>query len=85
MRDLFRETKWLRFFIVERKPKTIVMSVENRDGEILGSIKWYGGWRQYIFLTTPGYGFRFNNGCLEDIAGVLTTLNEDHKEKQDVN
>ena len=80
-RTLYRETKWLRFVITERKPKTVVVRVENTSGQFLGDIRWYGSWRQYTFNVFPqDERLTFNNGCLQDIADVLTRLNREHKE-----
>ena len=47
--QLYRETKWLRFILVDRKPKTVVMHVVNKSGKILGEISWLAQWRQYTF------------------------------------
>ena len=74
-KTLYRETKWLRFYIVERKPKTVVMHVRNTSNQFLGSISWRGGWRQYTFNTDSGSALTFNDQCLKDIADVLTSLN----------
>ena len=78
MSELYKTTKWLKFIVVDRKPKTIVMHVLNKSGEFLGMIKWYPAWRQYSFFT-PETQLTFNNGCLQDITDVLTELNDTHK------
>jgi len=70
----YKNTKWLIFTIVERKPKTVVMQVNNKQKIDLGIIKWYGPWRQYIWI--PVANTQFNNGCLQDITEVLTELNK---------
>ena len=80
MMEIYRETKWLRFMVTEKKPKTVVMDVRNRAGELLGQIKWNRPWRQYVYYSL-GIDAQFNNGCLQDIADVLSNLNKDHKEK----
>ena len=77
MSNLYRKTKWLEFYIVDRKPKTLVLNVINTSGHFLGDIRWFGAWRQYTFNTEPD--ITFNNGCLTDIAEVLTSLNKEHK------
>ena len=67
--------------LVDRKPKTVVMHVvSNMDGQILGEISWFGRWRQYTF--DPESHTTFNNGCLQDVADVLTSLNEEHRQKK---
>ena len=78
---LYRETKWLQFFIVDRKPKTIVINVVNTSNQFLGKIGWYGSWRQYVYASEDG--IIYNNGCLQDIADVLTNLNKEHKKKKE--
>ena len=74
---LYRKTKWLRFMLVDRKPKTVVRHVVNKSGKILGKISWLAQWRQYTF--DPEAYTTFNNGCLQDITDVLTSLNSEHK------
>ena len=73
----YKETKWLRFEVTTLKPKTVVMHVVNKNGQILGEIKWFSAWRQYTFEPEPHT--TFNNGCLQDIADVLTELNKAQK------
>ena len=77
--QLYRETKWLRFFIVGRKPKTVIIHVYNISDQLLGNISWYGAWRQYTYNVSPQAQLNFNNKCLQDIADVLTCLNTEHK------
>ena len=76
--ELLKETKWLRFMIVDRKPKTLVIEVGNKSGHSLGKIKWHGPWRQYVWESTNVDAI-FNNGCLQDIADVLSYLNKLHR------
>lgn len=76
---LYRKTKWLEFIIVDNKPKTLVIHVYNTKDQYLGLINWYGAWRQYIFQPHRNAQLFFNNGCLQDIADVLTSLNTEHK------
>ena len=78
--NLYRETKWLRFTVTEKKPKTVVLDVRNRSHELLGEIKWNGPWRQYVYYNL-GIDAQFNDGCLKDIADVLSSLNKEHKGK----
>lgn len=44
----------------------------NRSGEVIGVIKWFGRWRQYVFF--PGLDTVYSRGCLRDIADFLETL-----------
>lgn len=76
-RRLYKKTKWLNFYIVEEKPKTVVIHVINTSNQFLGEIKWDGPWRQYTYNIDGE--IKFNNRCLSDIASVLTSLNNQHK------
>ena len=78
--NLYRETKWLRFMVTEKKPKTVVLDVQNRADQLLGKIKWNGPWRQYVYYNL-GIDAQFNDGCLKDIADVLSSLNKEHRGK----
>jgi hypothetical protein len=69
------ETRYLRF---ELQPaalgqKTDVWKVVSvRHGNLLGVIKWYGAWRQYVFW--PSIETLFNPDCLEEISQVCRGL-----------
>jgi len=39
--------------------------------EFLGEVKWYSGWRRYVF--EPDADAIFEQDCLRDIAGFLET------------
>ena len=77
MRKLYKETKHLRFYITDKKPKTVVMHVINKSHQHLGIIMWHAPWRQYTWniMTDEDVGLTFNDQCLKDIADVLATLN----------
>ena len=79
---LYRETKWLRFMLVDRKPKTVIIHVYNTSDQFLGDIRWYGPWRQYTYNVYSEAQLTFNNGCLQDITDVLTGLNKEHRQKK---
>jgi hypothetical protein len=50
--------------------KTEVWVIRNSNsGGRLGTIKWYGAWRQYCFF--PEADCVFNNGCLKDIIEFI--------------
>jgi hypothetical protein len=44
----------------------------NRCGGILGEIKWFGRWRQYVFFPADRTGY--SRGCLRDIADFTDSL-----------
>ena len=66
--------------VTEKKPKTVVLDVRNRTDQLLGEIRWNGPWRQYVYYNL-GIDAQFNDGCLKDIADVLSSLNKEHKGK----
>jgi len=71
--ELLKETKYLQFVVVERKPKTLVIAVVNRThDEEIGVIKWFSRWRQYCFF--PHHNTIWNKTCLEDVNEVITSL-----------
>ena len=83
MNEVYHTTKWLKFVIRERKPKTLSIEVINTSDQHLGWIRWYGPWRQYVFEPLIGISTTFNNSCLEGIVNVLTQLNEEHRAKRE--
>ena len=50
--------------------KTRIFRVDSKRGDNLGEIRWYGPWRQYVFM--PESGTIWSAGCLAD---VITALN----------
>ena len=68
-------SKWLKFCLIEEKPRTQVYSVVAKmNGDILGVIKWYGAWRKYAFC--PSYSTLFNTTCLNDITKFMLDLED---------
>jgi hypothetical protein len=66
---------FIRFEVIERKPKTNVYDAFSlRHGDLLGRIYWYGAWHQYVFEAQPGTVW--SDGCLADVHGVLRSLKE---------
>jgi len=67
------EYKYIRFTWVMDKPKTSVWHCRNKRNEgILGTIEWYGPWRQYCFF--PVSTTVFNVSCLSDINDFIRQL-----------
>lgn len=67
-------TEYLIFRTVptEGARKTGMWAVlSRRHKNVLGTIKWYGAWRQYVFCPDPDT--IFNRGCLEDINAFMDT------------
>jgi len=68
--------KHIFFHLHEQKPKTQVWLVVNKSSHItLGQIKWYGAWRQYIFV--PINNSIYNDGCLQVIIEFIGKLNKE--------
>lgn len=64
-----RDLEW------EKNHKTQFWTIKSRrSGDLLGDIKWYGPWRQYVFEP---YDAIFNTGCLADIYKFIMALNEE--------
>ncbi len=81
---IVKETKYMYFKLIEKKPKTNKYLVCNKktDDE-LGTIEWYSYWRQYIFEPSwERQSCVFNHTCLNEIAEFLKELNIKHKEKK---
>lgn len=43
--------------------------VSKSHGDLLGTISWYAGWRQYVFEAEPGCVF--SDGCLASVVAFL--------------
>lgn len=68
-----KTTEWLYFSYVTTKNKTHTVEVKNAKSRcLLGTIKWYGAWRQYCFFSEPD--IVFSSGCLEDIQNHIRQL-----------
>jgi hypothetical protein len=71
-----KETKYL-VFASEKKEgrKTNTVYIINRSNtNCLGTIEWYGNWRQYCFMPTMEFDTVWNNTCLTDIITVINDL-----------
>ena len=66
-------SKYLRFKLIEQKPKTKIVAVQSKIHPIrLGIIKWWNSWRCYVFL--PDSGTLYNAECLDDIQSYIKEL-----------
>lgn len=73
------KTPYIKFELLEQKPKTQVFQVVNiHNGSILGIIKWYGQWRQYVFY--PNADCLFSEGCMTDIINFMRNLMKKHRD-----
>ena len=76
-----KESKYLDFLILAEKPKTYIIGITTKYGDLLGRLKWYGPWRQYIFESNPEC--IFNAGCLTDVIKLTEVVNKLQKVKRD--
>ena len=74
-------SKYLRFSILEPKPKTKVIGVwSSKSGDRLGLIKWFGRWRQYSFI--PEDNTIFNVECLNDIQNHIKEMMDERRKNK---
>lgn len=75
---VIKETQYLRFDDIEVKQKTKLIAIVNvHHDEHIGTIKWFGKWRQYCFY--PNENTIWNKDCLNDVNSVITKLMEERK------
>ena len=73
--------RYLRFEMVEKKPKTevyVVSSLKEFDTEVLAKISWYGKWRRYVFC--PSEGTLFDAACLGEVKEFIDNLMKERKQ-----
>lgn len=73
--------KHLRFdeIVPNKLLKTKIIKVSSLyDNSELGTIKWYGGWRQYTF--EPIWQTRWSWDCLNELSMFIKTLMDKRKE-----
>ena len=73
---MLKQTEYMDFRVVEAKPRTVVDVTNRRSGFLLGQIRWYGPWRQYVLM--PSHSTVFNVDCLQEINDVIAGLMEAH-------
>jgi hypothetical protein len=65
----------------QQKPKTHVWNVLSRSSDdLLGTIKWYAPWRQYVFF--PEAETLYSSGCLAYIQKFVRSANSRQKQHQ---
>lgn len=80
--DMAQTTRYLRFVRVRSREvgkTTQVWEVRSvmHEGLLLGTISWYGRWRQYTFF--PAEDTIFNRTCMSEIATFIEGLMADRK------
>ncbi len=63
--------QYLTFVKIKQKQKTSVWRVDDRDGNELGRVFFYGKWKQYSYeATSPAI---YSSSCLADVMTFLAT------------
>lgn len=77
--DFVGKSGYLRYVELPNEGlKTSVFAVNSvNHGNQLGTIRWYGAWRQYVFYPDPVT--LFNPTCLKEIAEFCSDLSSHHK------
>ncbi|KKL56525.1 hypothetical protein LCGC14_2244500 [marine sediment metagenome] len=74
-------SEYLDFKELVTTNRTKVYDVRSkRDGVSLGTIQWYGKWRQYCFYPKPET--IFNRQCLHDIVDIMDLLMKKWQEQR---
>jgi len=73
--------KYLKFKLIEKKPKTNVYSVFSIMGEYsIGKIKWYPAWRKYCFF--PNAMTIWDSNCLIEVVKQIAKLMKERKSEK---
>ncbi len=61
--------------------KTSIYKVVSKvNGTLLGTISWYGRWRQYVFEAEPNMVWSY--GCLNDVMLKVIAANDYQRQKK---
>ena len=78
------ENKWIKFVLVEEKPKTNVWSIQTTESELeIGIIKWRPSWRKYCFF--PDTDTVWSVSCLMGVIDFLNAHNSKRENPNDTN
>lgn len=70
--------KWIVIILVKENPKTSVWEVQAKSSRVLlGTIKWYGGFRKYAFF--PEIDTVYEEDCMRDISDFIEAKTREHK------
>lgn len=70
--------KYIRFKVIKKNEKTKVYGIFSLTDDLIGTIKWYGRWRQYSFF--PDKDTVWNEGCIKDLQNFIRQITIEHKE-----
>jgi hypothetical protein len=73
------ESKYLEFREISKldKKTKYIQVISKLHGFILGEIRWYGAWRQYVFY--PAHDTLYNRTCLSEMSEYLNSLMNERK------
>jgi hypothetical protein len=69
--------KFLRFKVIEKKPKTNVYLISNKEGCELGTVCWYSPWRKYVSIMFED--IVIDSSCHKEIGDFLDKIMEERK------
>lgn len=75
---LDHKTKYLNFYVIGMKPKTLIVDVMTKDNYLLGEIKYYARWRGYQYFPTIQSETVLSIGCMTDICDYIKILKSKH-------
>lgn len=62
--------------------KTKIWAIQSlSSSDTLGTVSWFGRWRQYCFRPEPNT--TFNGECLNALTAFLRTQNQEHRNVAD--
>jgi len=70
---------FIEFIQIPKKSKTSAWNCCTRQGDILGEVRWFSGWRQYCFFPTVELATVFSAGCLDNIRQFINALMAERK------
>ena len=74
-----------KYFSVEQIPPTSGRKlptfdiINNRAGDVLGEIKWYGAWRQWAVFAEGSTVW--SDSCLDDLKTAIGRIKAEHSTK----
>ena len=85
--ERIKETKYLTFAAENMKGrKTKIIHIINKSSiNEIGTIEWYGSWRQYCFFPSFQFNTVWNNTCLTDILSVINDLMKERLVEKPIN
>jgi len=74
------EREFIYFKPIGQNKKTNIWFVMNKTHDYpLGTIKWYGSWRQYCFFTDTGEVI-LSHRCMNQINEFIRRMNQEQKD-----